>query len=317
MHLTDLLDEPFLPPSFPLPLDRPFTRAMARAEGVAGQDLTWLVRNGFVRRALHNVYVASHLPDTLGLRCDCLRLVVPEDAVVCDGHAGWLAGATMTLAPGEHLELRPVSVFLPPGRRLRNGLCDSGERRLTPGDVTEIDGIQVTTPLRTAWDLGRSRWPDRAIAGIDQMLRLGRFERQQLVEGVRRFRGMRWVTTLRAVAPLADGRAESPPESVLRLRWLEARLPAPTPQVEVWHDGRFLARLDLANEDLRFAVEYDGEEWHGSPEQLEHDRVRRELVRDLADWHVLAVGKKELFGHTQSIDKVLRDGVTEARRRRG
>ena len=42
-------------------------------------------------------------------------------------------GAEMVLAPNEHLELLPVSVFRPSGMgRLRNGLADSGERNLTP-----------------------------------------------------------------------------------------------------------------------------------------------------------------------------------------
>ena len=59
------------------------------------------------------------------------------------------------------------------------------------------------------------------------MLRLKRFEKADLVQGAARFRGMRWVTVLRELAPLADGRAESPGESVLRLRWIDLNLPTP------------------------------------------------------------------------------------------
>ena len=68
---------------------------------------------------------------------------------------------------------------------------------------------------------------------------------------------MRWVTTLRAIAPLADGRAESPGESVLRLRCIECGLKV-EPQVEVWVGGFLVARLDLASVELLLAVEYDG-----------------------------------------------------------
>ena len=44
---------------------------------------------------------------------------------------------------------------------------------------------------------------------MDAMLRLGMFDKPELVYGVPRFKGMRWVTVLRELAPLADGRVVS------------------------------------------------------------------------------------------------------------
>ena len=171
------------------------------------------------------------------LRAQCLSLATPQDAVITDRHAAWLLGAEMVLAPNEHLEVLPVSMYLPTGRRLRNGLSLSGERQLRPEDITEVIGLPVTTKLRTAWDLGRVRSGERAISGLDQMLRLPGFPAEEFLAGVERFKRERWVTTLRALAPLADGRAESPPESILRLYWIDAGLPWPLPQLEVWVDG--------------------------------------------------------------------------------
>jgi hypothetical protein len=201
----------------------------------------------------------------------------------------------MTLAPGENIELRPVSLFRPSGSgRLRNGIARSGERRLRDEDVIDIGGLRVTTAIRTAWDLGRTRWPGTALAGVDQMLRLGVFSIEEFLAGIEQFRGQRWVTTLRAVGPLADGRAESPPESVLRLRCFENLLPM-VPQVEVWDGDRFVARLDLADESLLAAVEYDGAEWHSSPEQQAHDRRRRADAREQG-FFVEVFTKDDLFG---------------------
>ena len=48
-----------------------------------------------IRGVLHS----SQLPDGLSLRIACLKLVIPEDAVVTDRTAGWLHGAPMILAP--------------------------------------------------------------------------------------------------------------------------------------------------------------------------------------------------------------------------
>ncbi|MDQ6527324.1 hypothetical protein RB608_27160 [Nocardioides sp. LHD-245] len=293
---------------------------MARSEaGLWPTDLTWLVEQGFLRRLVEGVYVANPVPDSLELRCAALRLVVPPDAVICDRHAGWLHGAEMVLAPNEHIHIAPVRVFLPsPGRRLRNGLADSGERAFTRGDVVDVNGLRVTSPLRTTWDLGRHRYVERSLAAMDQMLRLGVFSKDELVAGVPRFRGMRWVRTLRVMSGYVDGRAESPPESILRLRWMQAHLPTPVPQLEVYDDlGEFLARLDVGNAELCFAAEYDGDEWHTSPEQLEHDRRRRAAVESATPFVVKALRKDNLFGPRSDVEAILRRGVVEARRRSG
>ncbi|WGY03804.1 hypothetical protein QI633_08560 [Nocardioides sp. QY071] len=254
MRRTDLEGLPFLPTGFPLPLDAPFTRSTAHREGgLTPHQLAWLVEQGFLRRLLRNVYVATPVADSLDLRCAALRLVVPQDAVVCDRHAGWLHGAEMVLAPNEHLNLAPIRVFLPaPGRRLRNVLADSGERTFARDDVVELNGLRVTSPLRTTWDLGRQRYAEPSLAAMDQMLRLGLFSAAELAAGVPRFKGMRWVTVLRTMVAYVDGRAESPPESILRLRWIQAHLPTPVPQLEVFDAvGTFLARLDLGTRRWR------------------------------------------------------------------
>lgn len=301
---------------FPLPLEQPFTHTTAREAGLRPNDLTALVATGSLRRPLRGVYVAATTPDSTRLRLACLRLVIPPDCVVCDRHAGWLHGAEMVLAPGEHLQAMPLTVFRTHGHsRLRNGLVDGGERSLLPSDVVEIEGVKVTSALRTALDLGRVRWPDRAIAGLDAMLRLGAFEHEELLAHVHRFTGARWVRTLRAVAPLADGRSESPAESVLRLRMVERRIPV-EPQVEVWDDARFVARLDLGDRRSRFGAEYDGEEWHSTPEQRAHDQARRGDA-DEQGWTVAVFRKENVFGPLADVDRLAAEAYHRARARRG
>ncbi len=295
------LDPPMLDASCNLPLDVPFTAAVARAAGVSQRTLRLWCRLGLLRSPIRGVYVAGQVQDSLEMRAHCLTLVVPDDAVICDRHAGWLLGAEMVLAPNEHLHVLPVSMYLPTGRRLRNPLADSGERRLRPEDVTEVMGIPVTTMLRTAWDLGRVRSRERSLSAMDQMLRLPGFPLEEFLAGVERFRGERWVTTLRVLAPLADGRAESPPESILRLYWIDAGLPRPVPQLEVWVDGRLVARLDIGNLEILYAIEYDGIEWHSSPEQRLHDRRRRREVRD-EGFEIDVVKRRHVFGPRRDVE---------------
>ncbi|WP_299057746.1 type IV toxin-antitoxin system AbiEi family antitoxin domain-containing protein [uncultured Nocardioides sp.] len=303
---------------FPLPLDQPFTLAQSRAEGVRPPVLRRLCESGLLRRPVRGVYLATQAGDSPLLRAQSLGLVMPPDAVVCDRHAGYLHGTDMTLAPNEHLHLSPVSVARPSDHgRVKGALAVGGERALASYDVTEVMGLPVTTRLRTALDLGRVRNPDRAIAGMDAMLRLGGFTQDELVASTARFAGARWVTTLREIAPLTDARAESPPESVLRLRCLQAGIEGMVPQVEVYDDGRLLARLDLADEELRFAAEYDGVAFHSSSQQVSDDRTRRSALEEKQDWTIVVVVNHHLVGPHQDAELLLRQGVREARRRAG
>lgn len=305
MDLTVVLGQGHLGTDFPLSLDAPFTYAMALDAGLTRHQLSRLTQAGLLVRPVKGVYLPASCPDDPRVRAACLRLVVPEDCVVVDRHAGWLHGAQMVLAPGEHLALRPLSLFRPAGHgRLRNKLANSGERDLRRSDVVEVNGLRVTTPLRTAWDLGRVRWTDEAISGLDAMFRLKAFTREEFLAGIARFAGMRWVTTLRAVGPLADGRAESPGESVLRLRCIENHLRGMVPQVEVLRDGNVIARLDLADAERMLAVEYDGAEWHSSPGQQVDDRRRRRKA-GAAGWLVEPFTKENVFGPHRDVDRRL------------
>ncbi len=312
------LGEPLLGDRFPLPLDRPFTHRDARAVGLTPQDLGWLCREGYLRRMIAGVYVAAQVPDSIEMRAEALRLVIPPDAVVTDRSAGWLHGAEMILAPGDHLAVPPVSVFVNRrGARLRNGITASGQRFLSREDVMEVFGIKVTTPLRTACDLGRLLGRDAAFAALDTMLGLRVFDKEELWEETDRFRGMRGVIQLRAFVPLADPRSESPAEAITRLRWLDSGvLPRPEPQIEVERPFRWSYRIDLGVEVLLFGLEYDGEEWHRrTPEQRARDKKRRTWLCDERGWLIEPVTKENVFGHDRDIESIIWNGVREARRR--
>jgi hypothetical protein len=299
--------------TFPLPLDLPFTRQQALGAGITKHQLTRLLEDGLLRRVLHGVYAAAQAPDTQLFRALAIRLVVPVGCIVTDESAGWLAGADMVLRPGSHLATPPLTAFGTWGKgRLRNGLVDSGTRDLLPHDLTEIHGVWCTTPLRTALDLGRMRHRDRALAGLDQMLRLGTFTRDELLQELPRFKGMRGVRQLRVLAPIADGRSESPGESALRLRFHDACVPLPEPQREV-HDenGRFIGRVDLMVEELRFIAEYNGERFHGE-DRREYDASRLEALED-AGHTVVVFWKHHVFGQQQKAIEMIRQGIWDAR----
>jgi hypothetical protein len=308
----------FLGPEAPVPIDRPFTTADARAAGVSKRQLSAWVDDGRLIVPIRGVAYAAQLPDGLELRSRCLRLVVPEDAVVTDRTAGWYHGASMVLAPNDHLAVPPVSMFrAKAGYRLRNDLTQSGERTLLPGEVVELHGLRVTSKLRTACDLGLLLSREQGFAGMDAMARISDFVASDLVKlGDGRFKGYRGVRTFRGTAPYVDGRAQSPPESVMKLRWRDCQdLPSPEPQVPVeGPDGWFY--LDLGLPRIKYAAEYDGALWHG-PEQQEHDRARRSWLVEHEGWIIDVFTVSDLWGPDAVFERRLRAGIAAARRRFG
>jgi hypothetical protein len=260
---------------------------------------------------MRGVYHGAWLQDTLPLRVECLRLLVPEACVVTDRTAAWLWGAAMVLNPGAHLEVPAVSVFCPPGHRLRNGLVDSGERRFGPDDIAVVDALSVTTPLRTACDLGRLLHRDQAFAALDSLAALRAFTVDELVESTRRFAGYRGVVQLRALTPLVDPDSQSPGESILRLRWLDLGFPRPTCQVEVAapHGGSYWVDIGLV--DRRFGAEYDGEAFH-TEDDAEHDEGRRDWMRRRERWTIVIARKENIHGPHQNINQMLIQAAYQA-----
>lgn len=101
-------------------------------------------------------------------------------------------------------------------------------------------GVRVTDPLQTALDLGRGLAPPFALVALDAALRVaqgvgipadvGRDLLRERVSAARGGRGLRGVIT---AATYADAQAESPLESIVRGRIIEAGLPVPLLQVRV------------------------------------------------------------------------------------
>ena len=97
----------------------------------------------------------------------------------------------------------------------------------------------------------------------------------------------------REVAHLADGLAESPQQTRVRLLMRRGGLPTPVAQYRVFDDAGFVARVDFAYPELRLAVEHDGA-WHGAPGQLAKDRRRLNRLT-AAGWRVVFVTAEDLY----------------------
>lgn len=306
-------DLPLLDDRFPLPLDRPFSTREAANVGIGHATLKLLVARNLVRPVLHGVYAAAQVRDSIESRADALKLVVPDSAVITDRTAAWLHGVDL-LPPSALSSCPPIEVFDRAGSRVRRAGVTSGRRRMRDEDVMVVEGLLVTTKLRTAMDLGRRLYPPLALAALDAMLRIG-VDHERLLGSVERFRGERGVVQLRALAPLADPRPESPPESVMRWHWLMAGLPSPEPQVWVRDEfGRDRFRIDLGNEEVRYGAEYFGARFHGDSE-APRDQERLDWLDHTGDWEIDVFTNVDLFPRHADPGLRMRQGLARARRR--
>ncbi len=254
----------------PTVLDGPFTPAIAAAAGLGRASLERLHREGRIVRLLRGVYVDSAVPLTRLVRARAVSLAVGRRQILIDRTAAWIHGADLLRVPAD----APVPLDVH-GRRRHVG----GHLPFAPADLEEIEGITVTSPLRTALDVGRHLAPDRALVALDGLLRAGSLRHQDLLEASATCRGIPGAVQLRELAARADARATDAAESVLRLRWYDAQLPTPTPGL---YAGP--TRLALGLSVQRFGVVLAG---RSSPAEL--------AACALAGWRVLPLARTRLL----------------------
>lgn len=288
-----------------LPQDRPFTARKAAERDVSSDHLRRLVSERLLARPMRGVYHRSDLVDDIELRLRCVALVVPSDCVVTDRTAAWIWCGERALAPHSDVMVPPISVFAPPGRRLRRGLVHSGERRLARSDVVEISGVLVTTPLRTACDLGRCLHADQALAAMDSLAGLRTFSVDELGSELGRFKGYRGIVQARALAPFVDPGSGSQFESIARKRWLDAGLPRPQCQCPVDAPAGGVYFVDFGLPDELFGVEYFGEEFHGEARRS-HDEDRLAWLREEQGWTIVVARRHNVSGPRQDLEVILR-----------
>jgi len=210
-HGTPLLDH------------EPFTPAMAANAGIGRAALEQLLRQGRIVRMVRGVYLAAEAPTPSIVRARALALVVGRRHVVIDRTAAWVHGAE----PDRGSPGGPVPLDVHSRRRRLDGPV-----RFGPGDLAVLGGVRCTTPVRTALDVARHLAPERGLPLLDGMLGAGSLTHHDLIAAMASL-DHPGAFQARELAAMADGRALHAGESVLRLRWYDARLPTPTPALRV------------------------------------------------------------------------------------
>ena len=155
--------------------------------------------------------------------------------------------------------------------RQRAGVHVRRARRLEQDERATLQGIPVTTPIRTLVDLAAilsGQDLERAVARAE---RTGRIDVPELADHLARYGGRPGIPTLRAVLDTSRGPALTRSEAEIRFLRLvrKARLPAPGANA---HIGGY--EIDFLWRPEGVAVEVDGYRYHASRASFEGDRRR-------------------------------------------
>ncbi|MGH1561159.1 hypothetical protein [Mumia sp. DW29H23] len=269
-----------------------------------------------VRPVFKSVYVDASVPDTRDLRIAAAHLVVSEHTVVSDCFASWLYGVD-TFRPSDRHLLKPTLV-VPHGSGRVRAVGVSCRQAVLPGsDVTEVAGIRVTTPVRTASDLLRRLWRPYALAAADGMLRAELFVLEDLIAYVDALKGYRGAPQARELVRLVDRGAESPGESWQRLRIVDAGFPRPATQLHVVDELGRNRYFDMGYRELLVASEYDGREFHTTDEAKARDADRRGYFERRFGWRFVLGTKERILGKDPAFENELGAilGITPRSRR--
>lgn len=161
--------------------------------------------------------------------------------------------------------------------------------KLLDDEICVVRGIPVTTPARTAFDLGRRKGLRTAIIRLDALANATNLQPEHIGAVTTSHRGLRGLVQLRRAVELMDGGAESPQETRTRLLLVDAGLPKPQTQIVVRDSfGYPLARVDMGYEEWKVGVEFDGQQHWTDPARRSADIDRRAELGALG-WRMVHV----------------------------
>ena len=242
-----------------MPLNLPVIRTAAEYRAYAGiseAEFRRLLRRGEVVAVRRGFYIPAQ-PLTPEQRHGCLA-VAESRALGPGAVASHVSAGVLHELPVPRTDLaRAWFSVPPPSHGRRRGRIVKVSVDLPEDEVFERDGVRLTAPARTVADLARTQPLHWGVAAADAALNRCLATPDELRSAVEApFRhGVR-----RAVAAVefADGRAQSPLESISRVQLRRAAIPDPELQFPIRLRGRVIGYADFAWPEYGVVGECDG-----------------------------------------------------------
>jgi hypothetical protein len=167
-------------------------------------------------------------------------------------------------------------------------------------DVGEVNGIPVTTAVRTVLDLCRTLPLPHAVAAADSALRQRLVTLPELLAAAAELAPALGRPQVREVVTRVDPLSGSVLESLCRLPLDDAGLRPFETQYLVRVASGTIGRVDFAWPEQRLVVEVDGYAFHADRSTYRNDR-RRGNALVLAGWRVLRFSWEDVVGSPQVV----------------
>jgi hypothetical protein len=250
------------------------------------------------RPIYRNVYLSKHATLTALTRARAAWLWSGGDATLTGLSAAAVLG-TKWLNADEPAELCRANRHAPPGIIVPSYDLGSREKCIA-------NGIRVTSPERTAFDIGRTLSLSRAVPVLDALANATNLKIGDVLALAELKPGVRNVRRLRSTLALVDGGAESPQESRVRLLLVRAGLPPPETQIAFADEsGISRIRVDMGWREWCVAVEYDGVQHWSDRYQRSWD-IDRIAMLEAMGWVVVRVSAEMLSRPNVIIERVRR-----------
>ncbi|MCZ8378116.1 hypothetical protein O6P37_04510 [Mycobacterium sp. CPCC 205372] len=259
---------------------------------IGGEALTGGVLTRHQLRSRHTalypgVYVHADAEVSARLRAEAAWLWSRRRGILAGRSAAALHGA-------KWLDPRAPAELLYGNRHPPRGISTWADA-IADDELTTIDGMVVTTPVRTALDLARRNPLQRAVAEVDALANATHLKVADVELLAERYRGRRGIRAARRALALVDPGAESPRETWLRLLVIRNGFPPPTTQIPVRDRyGVLVAVLDMGWEDIKVALDYEGAH-HRGPIRFNKDIHRHDAVTELG-WTDIRVTSQDTEG---------------------
>jgi hypothetical protein len=268
------------------------------ASGLNSYDLLTRTRAGTLERIRRGVYVepaARDLETTHRILVESSLELGRSDSVVSFGSAAVVHGL-------------PVWPSALDKVHLTRSRTDSGRIRrlvhvhvaaLGAADLTTVGRIPVTSLSRTFVDHARTVALSQAVAAGDRALHLG-MDMSQVQDQLEAARARRGIGRARYAASLLDGASESAGESLSRVTFIEAGLPAPQLQDFLWPEYGTVGEFDGKVKYGRLLRQ--GET---AADAVFREKLREDAIRDLG-YQVVRWTWDDLFTPGQVFERLRR-----------
>lgn len=271
------------------------SRGALRTVGVTQREIAWRIGSGRLEVIHPGVYYLDSVVATWKTEVLAAVLAAGPDALASHRTAALLwrldgiYGRILEVTVPFNEEPEPAGVLVHRTRRINSGQV--------------LEGIPTTSPEKTLIDVA-SMLPERTLfkasrSAVTQHLTTA--EKLDRAIGVHGGRGVSGTRKMRRVVALVDAdQSGSPSEIDLKYIVMDAPIPGPVQQLRIRLPDTSHAYPDFAWPDRYRIVEVDGFGAHGTPQQLQRDLRRQNLLMELG-WEIRRFTATEIRDQPQRV----------------